>query len=64
MKKEFIMSMPICLMLLFIMASSFQDSKSRFLHAQLIQDNTDISRQQRLGTTIIKPSRWCKSHFY
>lgn len=56
MKKEFIMSIPICLILLFVMDSSLQDSKNRFLHAQLIQDNTDVSRQQRLGTaTILGP---------
>src|SRR5689334_4038765 len=53
MKKEFIMFIPICLMLLFIMESSLQDSKSRFLRAQLIQDNSNVSRQQRLGTTAI-----------
>ncbi len=35
------------------MNSSLQDSRSTFLHAQLIQDNTDVSRQQRLGTTTI-----------
>ena len=36
--------------MLWIQATGF---KSRFLHAQLIQDNTDVSRQQRLGTTTI-----------
>lgn len=40
-------------MLLFVIDSSLQDSKSRFIHAQLIQDNTDVSRQQRLSTTTI-----------
>src|SRR6476646_2488784 len=54
MKKEFIISMPICLMLmLFVMDSSLHDSKSKFLRAQLIQGNTNVSRQQRLGTASI-----------
>ncbi len=41
--------MPFCIILLLVVGSSLLLLKDRFLHAQLIQDNTNVSRQQRLG---------------
>ena len=45
--------MPICLILLLVVGTSSYVFKDRFLHALLIQDNTSVSQQQRLGTTNI-----------
>jgi len=53
MKREFIRSMPFCIILLLAVGSSLLLLKYRFLHAQLIQGNTNVSRQQRLGTNNI-----------
>ena len=45
--------MPICLILLLAVDPRSYVFKDRFLHALLIQDNTSVSQQQRLGTTNI-----------
>jgi hypothetical protein len=56
MKMEFIVFMPVCLILLLVLNPSVYLFKDRFLHAQLAQDNSNISQLQRLGTTnIIDP---------
>jgi hypothetical protein len=53
MKKEFIIFMLVCVMLLLVVSPSMYLFKGQFLHAQLIQDNSRISQLQRLGTTNI-----------
>ena len=50
MKKEFIIFMLVCVMLLLVVSPSMYLFKGQFLHAQLIQDNSRISQLQRLGT--------------
>ena len=53
MKKEFIMSIPICLMLLFVVSPNFHFFNDRFLYAKSSRDSSSISQLQRLGTTNI-----------
>jgi hypothetical protein len=53
MKKEFIIFMLVCLILLLSVSPSVHLFKDRFLHAQSIQNNSSVSQLQRLGTTHI-----------
>ena len=50
MKKECVVLMPVCLILLLLLGPSLPIFRDRLSYAQLAQDNTGLSQQQRLGT--------------
>jgi hypothetical protein len=53
MRTEYIIFMSACLILFLVLDPSSALFKDRFAHSQLIQDNSAVSQQQRIGTTNI-----------
>ena len=53
MRKEFIIFMPMCLILLLVVGPSLHPFKDRFLYAKSSRDSSTVSQLQRLGTTKI-----------
>jgi hypothetical protein len=53
MKKEFVVFMPICLILLLVVGPSLHLFNDRYLYAKSNRDNSRVSQLQRIGTTNI-----------
>jgi hypothetical protein len=53
MNKEFIIFMPVCLILLLVVGPSLHPFKDRFLYGKSSRDSSSVSQLQRLGTTNI-----------